>query len=142
MTTDATIQQRRNDQKDMSQLNELEESINQVDKKFSVLHVCVKDYRDKLASANQFYKLYEDVECMTQQKIQLIEQYKIRRTQIVEIKEVETIIQQLTHHIEDFKQSYETKINQLSKLAVQIYGTSIVLIVFQLEFTTKRSNLR
>ena len=122
MTTDTLIQQRRNDQQDTLQLQELEESMSQVDKKFSVLHVCVKDYRDKLASANQFHKLYEDVECMTQQKIQLIEQYKIKRTEIVEIKEVETILQQLTQHIEDFKQSYETKINQLSKLAVQIYG--------------------
>ena len=55
----SVMQQRRVDHEDALQQQELNEMLNQIDTKWSSLHVCVKDYRDALANSNSFCKLYE-----------------------------------------------------------------------------------
>ena len=102
--------------------SELVNSIAEVDKMWSTLHVRVKDYRDLLVKANAFHKLYEEVELWTSQKSQLLSRLIVSQNECHQVREVEFVLRQVEQNIDEVKQYNETKMKCLSKLAVQLYG--------------------
>lgn len=121
-TVEKIIQKRRVDHEDASQQQELGDYLNKVDKKWSTLHVCVKDYRDALANANAFCKLNEEVELYVYQKTQIIERLMISKNETKNLKEIEFILNQINQNIEELKKYNETKVTHLSQMANQVFG--------------------
>ncbi len=120
---DTILSKRRNDHEDALQQQELNDMLNQVDTKWSMLHSNVKDYRDALANSNSFCKLYEEVELWVHQKTQIIEKlYTSSKSEFVDIREIDFLITQINRNIDDIKQFNDTKIKHLTQLSVQVYG--------------------
>jgi len=120
---DSVLSKRRNDHEDAVQQQELNDMLNQVDIKWSMLHSSVKDYRDALANSNSFCKLYEEIELWIQQKTQVIEKlYTSSKSEFVDVREIEFLITQLNRNIDDIRQFNDTKIKHLTQLSVQVYG--------------------
>lgn len=101
---------------------ELRDSLSQVDKKWSSLHVWVKDYRDALTKRSTFAKLYEEVDYWIQQKNQIINRIVTTKNECKELKEVEIVLSQINQNIDEVQQYNEGKVKHLSQLAVEING--------------------
>jgi uncharacterized coiled-coil DUF342 family protein len=101
---------------------ELRDSLSQVDKKWSSLHVWVKDYRDALTKRSTFAKLYEEVDYWIQQKNQIINRIVTTKNECKELKEVEFVLSQINQNIDEVQQYNEGKVKHLSQLAVEING--------------------
>ena len=119
------MQKRRSDLEDPVQQQEVADSVSDLDKKWTVLHTTVKDYRDTLNKANQFHKLNEEIDAWQNQKRQYIDRLIETTTVVKETHEVETIIKQIIQNIDEAKNYGDNKIKQLSQLAVQVYGIVI-----------------
>jgi hypothetical protein len=126
MIVEQIVQMRRQNLDDAgsNQQQELLTVLAQIDKKWSSLHSSMKDYRDLLAKANAFHKLYEEIELWTNQKKQAIHRLVISRNEFQDIKEVEHVLTQIETSIQDVRKFTDTKVKYLTQLAVQIYGES------------------
>lgn len=122
MIVDDVIQHRRSDLEDAHQQQELLNHLADVEKKWSSLHLHVKEYRDVLAKANAFHKLYEEIDIWTNHKTQVMESLIVKKTECTELKEIELILHQVRQILEEVKQFSETKVKYLTQLAVQLYG--------------------
>jgi hypothetical protein len=105
---------------------EIQDHISQIDKKWSTLHVRVKDYRDQLANANKFCKLYEDADIWLQHKNQMLNKMRINKLECKQVKEIEFLINQIDQNIEDAKKFDEEKIRHLNEVVIQINGNSFL----------------
>lgn len=92
----------------------------QIDKKWSKLHVCVKDYRDALTKRSTFSKLYEEVEQWIEQKTQLINRLIATKNECRELQEVEFVLTQINQNIDEIQTYSDGKVKYLSQLAVEI----------------------
>ncbi len=119
---DKIIDKRNYDHEDPIQQKELKDSLSYIDKKWSTLHTCVKDYRDVLSNTNQFYKLVEEVEVWTEQKVETIRRLISNKKSCQNVKEAEVLDAQIDQNINEANQFKENKIKHLSHLAVKIYG--------------------
>lgn len=100
----------------------LTESLSHIDKKWSVLHVCVKDYREALAKRNTFAKLYDEVEYWMQQKNQLLTRLFVTKAEVRDLKEIEFVLTQVNQNIDEVQHYSEGKVKHLTQLAVEING--------------------
>lgn len=123
MGVDTIIQKRCSDHEDANQKQALEESLNEIEKKWSSLHVFLKDYRDKLVKTKTFSELSEQIDLWFHEKIQIITNITITKIQsTTELREIESILLDINKNIQEIKQFNETKVKSLSQLAVQLYG--------------------
>jgi hypothetical protein len=105
---------------------ELVTAVSQIDKKWSTLHACAKDYRDSLARINAFHKLCEEIELWTSQRRHSTQRLLSNRSELLEsftsTREVEHVLNQIEHTSTEVASYSETKLKQLTQLAGQIYG--------------------
>lgn len=107
---------------DFEMQHELKESLSQIEKKWSTLHVFVKDYRDMLNKKSAFCKLYDEVDCWLQKRTQVINKFSICKTECRDLKEVERILVQIDQNIDDMNYFSDTKIKHLTQVALEING--------------------
>lgn len=103
----------------------LSESQVEVEKKWSRLHVCVKDYRDALSRRSVFTKLYDEVESWIEQKCQIINRLIKVKSEFHDLIEIDKIINQINQHADEVHVFCEPKLKYLSQLAVEINGWGI-----------------
>lgn len=106
---------RRNDHQDAAQQQELQQSVDTTDQKWSSLHSCVNSYRDQLAKTTQLLKQIEEIEEWLSQKMQLI--YKFNSTNTIELT-----TNQVNKYLDDIKQYTDLNLDKIRCLASEIYG--------------------
>lgn len=125
-------------QPDDAQKEQLGDLVDNIEKKWSSLHVTVNDYKDSLDRLGAYYKLFEEVELWLSQKSQLIKQLNTYKTELKydiknsdeinnSLKRVDLILTQVDDAIDECKH-VEEKAKQLSEIAVQITGTYLDLL--------------
>lgn len=103
-----------NERQDTNQQQELQDLIDNIDKKWTSLHSNVNAYRDLLAKTTQLLKLMEEVEEWITYRMQII--YKCNT------KEHNLNVEHLIKNVEDVKQFNDANIEKMRRLAVEIYG--------------------
>lgn len=103
----------------------LNESQAEVEKKWSRLHVCLKDYRDALSRRSVFTKLYDEVESWIEQKCQIINRLIKVKSEFHDLIEIDKILNQINQHVDEVHVFCEPKLKYLSQLAVEINGLTI-----------------
>lgn len=86
-----------------------------MEKKWSTLHVCVKDYRNVLGNNNAFYKQIEELELWNNQKHQHLNYLSSLKTECTSVREVEHINTQIVQTIEEITRINETKVKNLTQ---------------------------
>ena len=90
-----------------------------MEKKWSTLHVCVKDYRNVLGNQNAFYKQIEELELWNHQKQQHLIYLNSLKTECTSVREVEHINTQIVQTIEEITRINETKVKNLTQYSSQ-----------------------
>ena len=116
-------------QKPNQDKNKIQESINNIDKKWSSLTVFVNDYRDHLNKAVEFQKLFDEVDLWATQKVEHLKQLDVRRETlsinptIQSLTEIHSIVRQIDDYIEEYNRVNKEKVKYLTELSIQIYGS-------------------
>ena len=116
-------------QKPNQDQNKIQESINNIDNKWSSLTVFVNGYKDHLNKAVEFHKLYDEVDLWATQKVEHIKQLDTRRKTlsinptIESLTEIHSIVRQIDEYIEEYNQVNKQKVKYLPELSIQVYGS-------------------
>jgi CHASE3 domain sensor protein len=123
LNAEKILQKSRSEPADVIQQQELADGINQIDKKWSTLHVCVKDYRDQLANTSTLHKISDDAETWLQQKTEEVDNTNNKiQIDISDANKKSTLVNQINQHLNEAKQFNDTKIKYLTQLAIKVYG--------------------
>ncbi len=111
---------RRDDHQDAQQQQDLQESIEQIDKKWTSLHSYVNSYRNLLAKTTQLFKLMEEIEEWIAHQMQIV--YKLNSNNNIYSSTESLNIAKNVGEIHEFN---ETHIDKMKQLASEIYGKII-----------------